>query len=250
MARLVLLLGAFLLFISGTCLALDKDLVAYWTFDEAAGQTIKDATGNGHEGKLVNNPKWVDGKFGKALEFDGKTNYAEVPNAPDLAMNTNVTYTLWFKPSVTINAGNNNYRMLSKNNSYFFLFNYVNLGQLGFIVKDPDGATNHVVYSNTNEWKSGTWYHAAGTFDGKEIKIYINGILENTLAYNGKAFVSDLTLWIGADDAPSYYAGAIDELRIYKRSLNEAEVKQAMSSPGASIQPSGKAAITWGEIKL
>jgi hypothetical protein len=39
-------------------------------------------------------------------------------------------------------------------------------------------------------------------------------------------------------------------LRIYKRPLNEAEVQQAMSSPGASVRPSGKAAITWGKIKL
>ncbi len=134
------------------CFSLDKDLVAYWMFDEGTGRIVKDMTGNGHDGKFVGDPKWVTGKFGKALEFDGSSNYVEVPDDPSLAIKKDITFTLWFKPSVTINPANNNYRMLSKNNDYFFLFNYEKLGQLGFLVKDP-GGTNHVVHSVTAEWK-------------------------------------------------------------------------------------------------
>jgi len=249
MARLILFICASALVLAGTCLALDKDLIAYWTFDEGVGKTAKDMTGNGHDGKFVGDPKWVQGKFGKALEFDGISNYVEVPDDPGFAIEANITFSTWFSPSVTINPANNNYRMISKNNDYFLLFNYEKLGQLGFLVKDP-GGTNHVVHSVTSEWKEGEWYHAAGTFDGKELKIYINGELENTLSYNGTVGTSKLALWIGADDFPAYYAGAIDDFRIYKRDLDNAEIKQAMDSPALAVHPSGiSLATTWGNIR-
>jgi len=248
MIRTLLFTFVLTLFLIGTCFALDKDLVAYWTFDEGAGETAKDMTGNGHDGEFVGDPEWVEGKFGKALGFDGSSNYVKVEDDPELAIKLNATYCLWFKPSVAINAANNNYRMLSKNNDYFFLFNYEQLGQLGFLVKDP-GGTNHVVHSNTDEWNEGEWYHATGTFDGKEIKIYINGEFENTMTYSGEAGTSGMALWVGADDLPNYYAGAIDDLRIYKRVLTDAEIKQAMNIPALAVQTTTVSAITWGEIK-
>lgn len=252
MTRMVLFVGILVLVFVGISFAAEKDIVAYWNFDEGTGQAAKDVTGNKHDGKIVGTPKWVDGKFGKALEFDGKTTYVEVPDATDLAIDTTLTFAAWFKPNVTINAANNGFRMMTKNNDYFFLFNYdagggKGLGNLGFLVKDPSGA-NHVVDSTTAEWKAGTWYHAAGTFDGKQLKIYINGVLEATADYVGKIGTSKLTLWIGADDAPSYFQGAIDEVRIYKAASTEAEVKQFMNTI-AAVAPSDKSATAWGKIK-
>ena len=47
------------------------DLVLHLSFDEGNGETTKDRV-KGVNGNLTNNPKWVDGKFNKALEFDGK----------------------------------------------------------------------------------------------------------------------------------------------------------------------------------
>lgn len=250
MIRLILIAGVLVLVFSGINMAAEEGLVAYYPFDEGTGQAIKDTSGNGHDGKIIGTAKWVDGKHGKAIEFDGKTSYVEVPDAADFAIQTDVTFTVWFKPNVTINAANNAYRMMSKNNDVFFLFNYEKLGQLGFLVKDPAGA-NHAVHSTTAEWTSGIWYHVAGTFDGKELKIYINGKLEATMAYEGKIGTSKLALWIGADDYPNYFPGAIDDVRIYKRTLNASDVNGAMELPPSAIQPSsGSVTTMWGKIKL
>jgi hypothetical protein len=247
MAKLVLFVTIMLLIIANLVVAEDKDLVAYWNFDEGSGKTAKDIIGN-HDGTFFGTPTWVQGKFGKSLEFDGKSSYVIVPDAPDLAIETNITFSVWFKPTVTINSGNNAWRMLSKNNDYFLLFNYEQLGSLGWLIKDPSG-TNHVVHSKTNEWKKDVWYHAAGTFDGKELKIYVDGAMEASLQWSGKAGTSKLAIWIGADDVPNYFPGAIDDFRIYKRALSEADVKQAMSGPVIAVQPSKSTATTWGEIK-
>ena len=51
--------------------AVDKHTVAVWLFEEGAGKVVKDASGNGHDGKFEGSPKWVKGKFGTGLEFPG-----------------------------------------------------------------------------------------------------------------------------------------------------------------------------------
>ena len=52
-------------------------VVAFWLFDEASGNVAMDNSGNGYDADLVENPVWVDGKFGSAIEFQGD-NYLEI----------------------------------------------------------------------------------------------------------------------------------------------------------------------------
>jgi hypothetical protein len=63
---------------SGTTLEPTGDLVAYWKFDEGAEATAYDSSGNNNNGTLINMDPftdWVDGKIGKALQFDGADDY-------------------------------------------------------------------------------------------------------------------------------------------------------------------------------
>ena len=65
--------------------AVDKDTVAVWLFDEGAGDTVRDFSGNGHDGKLMGDPKWTGAEHGKGLDFEGDiANYVEVPHSDDL----------------------------------------------------------------------------------------------------------------------------------------------------------------------
>ena len=225
----------------------DASLVALWTFDEGSGKTLKDVTGNGHDGKFVGEPKWVEGKYDGALEFDGVSSYVEVADSDKLDITENLTWASWFKPSLTINSGNASaYRLMSKNNAYFFLFNYEQIGNLGFLIKA--GGANQFVHSETNEWTKGEWYHVVGTYDGKVLRIYINGELEGEKDHKGSIDASPLTMWIGADDLPHYFPGAIDETGVYNRTLDEAEVRNLMNS-SAAVEPVGKLTTTWGAIK-
>ena len=48
----------------------DKSLVLYLSFDEGKGKNAADGSVHGHDGELIEDPAWVDGQFGKALEFD------------------------------------------------------------------------------------------------------------------------------------------------------------------------------------
>jgi hypothetical protein len=245
--RNALILTAILISIGVAHALDDPSLVALWAFDEGEGKVLKDVTGNGHDGNFVGSPKWVEGKYGTALEFNGTSDYVEVPDADGLDVTQNLTWAAWFKPSITINPANASaYRLMSKNNAYFFLFNYEQIGNLGFLIKG--GGTNYFVHSETNEWEEGEWYHAVGTYDGKALKIYINGELEGEKEYKGAIDASPLTMWIGADDLPHYFPGAIDETQVYNRTLADAEVQNLMDS-SAAVEPYAKLATTWGSIK-
>ena len=60
-------------------------IVAYWDFNEKGGDTATDSSGNGHDGKLMGDPKWTeDGYFGGALEFDQDGDEVNVPYHEDL----------------------------------------------------------------------------------------------------------------------------------------------------------------------
>ena len=48
-----------------------KTIVGMWLFDENSGRIAIDTSGRGNNGKLVNQPKWIKGQFGSALQFDG-----------------------------------------------------------------------------------------------------------------------------------------------------------------------------------
>jgi len=84
MLRKLLLLSILLsIFICSQAMAAKIDgLVLYLSFDEGTGDTVKDGSGNGNDGNITK-AKWVNGKFSKALEFDGSA-FVEVASSDSL----------------------------------------------------------------------------------------------------------------------------------------------------------------------
>ena len=70
---------------------LEDALVGAWLFDENQGGTAKDASGNGHDGD-IQGAKWVQGKIGTALEFDGDGNIVEIPHDTPISISPNTPY--------------------------------------------------------------------------------------------------------------------------------------------------------------
>ena len=76
-----------------------------------------------------------------------------------------------------------------------------------------------------------TWVHVASTYDGATLKIYINGVLDRSLAVSGRTCANAEPVTIGAKNKTSaglveaYFDGRIDDFRIYDRALTVAEIK-------------------------
>ena len=240
---LVLLASLLIIANLGVANIAEDGLVAYWPFDEGSGKKAEDVTGNGHDGKFAGAPKWVDGKFGTALEFDGEEDHVVVADDAALAIEENITFMAWFSPGDVLTSR----RLMVKNNSIFVIFDFGNKDSIDFLVK-PD---NTFAESTTTDWKVGEWYHFAGTFDGKTMKVYVNGKLEGEAANNVPIAPSDLELWIGGDDfgrPTDFFPGTIDEVRLYEKTLTEAEIQKVMETP-QDVEARGKLTTAWGKIK-
>ncbi|MHC4593343.1 MAG: hypothetical protein ACYS19_00165, partial [Planctomycetota bacterium] len=78
------------------------DLIGYWPLDEGAGTTVADVSGRGHNGFFTEGtPLWVEGKYGKALRFDG-VNKVEIPDHADFHLEDAVSMALWIKPEADV----------------------------------------------------------------------------------------------------------------------------------------------------
>ena len=77
---------------------MDKSLVLYLSFDEGNGDDAADGSVYGHDGELIKGPTWVDGQFGKALEFDGtKGQHVMVPINDTLQLREQFSMAFWVK---------------------------------------------------------------------------------------------------------------------------------------------------------
>ncbi|MEM7395237.1 MAG: LamG domain-containing protein [Verrucomicrobiota bacterium] len=69
------------------------------------------------------------------------------------------------------------------------------------------------------------WAHLVGTYDGKEVRIYKNGKLIESMAYKAKLKTNTSHLYIGQGRSNGYpWPGAIDEAMLFRRALSAQEV--------------------------
>ena len=105
--------------------------------------------------------------------------------------------------------------------------------------------------------KANTWYHVVGTFDGKEIRIYVNGKLEGKKPVDKKGPVmvwNDNNIEIGGrpdtNGGANLYQGKLDELAVYNRALTPAEVVTVRKAKDIlSVDASSKLATKRGYLK-
>lgn len=87
-------------------------------------------------------------------------------------------------------------------------------------------ASNNLEASQT--LSSGNWYHFATTYDGSNIKIYVNAVQGNSASYSSNIYVSSKHVDIGTyqEDLSKAYNGQIAQPRIYNRALTAEEVER------------------------
>jgi len=215
---------------------LPNGIVAYWEFDEGSGTIASDSSGNGNTGTLMNGPQWVSGVKETALYFDGLNDRVMVPDSPTLKASGNaIAVELWFKPIVTFDFNTPALEIIDKGNEYGF---YLNIGhwwdpdvsgKIGFkLPVVSEGMAWHCVKTTTDQWNAETWYHLTGTYDGTNMKIYVNGLLQNSEPLSGDLHSESYSLGIGAFGEWGGYQfhGVIDEVAIYNIALTQEEVQQ------------------------
>ena len=97
---------------------------------------------------------------------------------------------------------------------------------------DPDGK-RYINIADSVPVPSDRWTNIAGTFDNKELKLYVNGSLIRTKHLEGQLTFHDKNpLLIGGNSNDmnktlvDCFRGIIDEVRIYNRPLREDEINK------------------------
>ena len=178
----------------GMANAADPDLAVYWNFDDGSGTKVVDVTSNGNDGVFVGNPKWVAGKYGGAVEFNGD-DYLNCGNGPSLQIWDEITIAFWFKVVAFQNTwegflakGDNSYRASRGDGTG----NATHMGISGTSAGGGNGWFNGTVIVT-----DGKWHHFAATDDGTVRKIYVDGVLDVTSPGTGRISQSSYDLYIG-----------------------------------------------------
>ena len=86
--------------------------------------------------------------------------------------------------------------------------------------------SGYSIAQGTTALSTGQWYHLCGTASGSEIKIYVNGSLENTTAYTTGIADTTQAVIIGGDGvSTNYLDGKISDVKIYDRVIELSEVQ-------------------------
>ena len=231
-----------------------ESAVGIWLFDDGGGNVAKDSSNNSYDGKLMNGPKWVKGKFGMALEFDGKDDYVDCGIDENLNVNT-FTLMTWILPT-SIDASTHEMiagKGWSATERSYYLSLYQGKAFVSF--RNPGNTAQADVQGNTALQKS-TWYHIAGTHNREDNKaaIYVNGVKENEKDIDYDVMVTPKPLWIGnIGDHTLYFNGIIDDVGLFNVALTEYDIKSVMTKglrSVAAVSHAGKLATAWGVIKV
>ena len=95
----------------------DPTLVGWWWFDEGSGTTASDSSQYGNHGTLTGGAGWAPGYFKTALELDGVDGYVDVPDAPSLQADNEVTVMAWINTPVWETPGQGYQGIIAKGNS-------------------------------------------------------------------------------------------------------------------------------------
>jgi hypothetical protein len=232
-----------------------KTAVGAWLLDEGSGKIAKDSSGNKNDGTFMNSPKWVDGKFDKALEFDGVEDYVDCGNAESLNITTTITVMGWVKPNNAL--GLDGWQRFASRGEYNtgWMIGITNAGKPDLTVTNAGGGFVTMYGKTTLEL--GKWYHIAGVVDSstRQVYIYFNGTLDNNpMAHSGEMMNPGVPTTIGKSGVAHVYDfhGIIDEVAIFNVALTGDDIKNLMENGlkrALPVSPKGRLTGVWGEIK-
>jgi hypothetical protein len=222
--------------------------LAHWKFDECEGSTINDSSGNGNSGTLTigatgtqasigtcntSSTAWGNGssgKYGSSLNFDGTDDNLLINDNDKLDGFTQMSTFFWAKHTASATK-----EMVVKHLSATSDVNW-EVFQSGLNIAGRVVGTNVTCTTTGSAFSADVWHHVGMTWDGTNVKMYIDGELMNTCADSDTMTNSIGNLSIGSYEDLQYpFSGQIDDVRVYNYPLSSNQVKIILNE-GAGVR--------------
>ncbi len=205
-------------------LEIQKPLIAHWKFDESFGEKSLDASGNGCHASPQRGRRGVqrvDGPFAGALQFSG-SHMLCVPEGPRFGTLPAISLSAWTKPE---DLGTYKEIFRKEDGERRVLFSFQHDGMILSLGLNIDGYVECDAPLDPARVLDGMWHHCAATFDGRMMRVYLDGKEIGSLERPGViAAGGPAPGCIGSSNGGECFQGGLDDLRIYGDSLTAGEI--------------------------
>jgi FlaG/FlaF family flagellin (archaellin) len=189
--------------------AQDPNLLGYWTFDEAGGDKVYDASGYSNIGNLTSmnttgneTSGWAsDCKFGSCLKFDGVNDYVNLTNLQFLDATAPRTFSAWIKPLNSTGNLVQYHKIIDQASDYGY-----------GLYTDVFSSPNHILFfinsscyatwipASVTEYES--WHYIVGTYNGTDATLYVDGNFISSTNCPGNPSLDLTNVKIGGAEVP------------------------------------------------
>jgi hypothetical protein len=223
----------------------DNSLVLWMRGDDtnqstgSLGAYFYDLSSYGNNGTAYGDAHQVmNGKFGKAMSFDGNSDYVDVDSSSSLLINNSATWSFWAKQSSVINGAGliSKYDTTPTGRSYAIYT--VDDELLVYLSNDSVSFNGYSTSGGCGFSSDNIWTYITVVYNSTDIIYYKNGdycyirATEYNHLYNNTA----IPLWIGRNYDVAYFNGSIDEVMIFNRSLSAAEIQSLYNASAYKYQ--------------
>jgi hypothetical protein len=244
--------GVFSIIISGA-----DDAVVHLPLDEGSGTVAGDISGLGNDGTLTNGAEFEansgDGSP-YSVRFDGLNDYIDLGSVD--VNGSGLTLATWFNAD-SYPGPSKDPRLISKAsgtraNEHVFMLSTVGSGSaVRLRARVRIGGQTTTLIASSGDLLTGVWHHAAVTYDGSFLRLYLDGVEVGSTPLSGEVDVdASIPVAIGAQPAGAgnrFFDGLMDDVRIVQRALSSSEIAAiATGEPiGNSLMPFAALSNGW-----
>jgi hypothetical protein len=213
---------------------LPKAMVARWEFEQSKDGIVRDSSGNNLHGRLVGDSRvYDDPERGHVLRLDGEGDWVDCGADQRFDLTEEITVSAWINVGrfdkdwqAIVAKGDGTWRLQRDRTTDALQFA---CGGVYGLAVGQGWSGGGVLRGHTNV-NDGKWHHVVGTYDGRQLSLYIDGELDalmSAFAFTCIDTSEDHAL-IGMNngtESPREWNGLIDDVRIYNYALSEVEVK-------------------------
>jgi hypothetical protein len=198
--------------------------IGVWKLNETSGTTAADSSVFAKNGTVTGTANWSSDCGGLGVfDFNGSSNFISTTNASHLQPTSAITIAAWVKGD-SWGAGSDVDTILRKGEAS--PTNYSLAISDGRVEMTLDGSDGTGIRGNT-VLSTGQWYHLAAVWNGSTVRLFVNGVLDNTPpSRTGSIGTDTRPLYIGGRSGADFFDGMIRDVRIYNRAVYDSEIQR------------------------